>query len=80
MANDARSGDGSLAALLDELRPLVDAARHSGQRPRTVVLPPQAYAAVAAVKAGDRERGMPMMIFGLEVMAGAADDPVPRVV
>lgn len=63
----------SLAALLDDVRPLIVAARGAGANPRYLVLPRTAYEAVAAVKGGDRERGMPMIVLGLEIVL--ADDP-----
>lgn len=63
----------SLATLLDELRPLIVAARARGEHPRYVLLGGSAYDAVAACKAGDRERGMPMIALGLEIVR--ADDP-----
>ncbi|HYZ17499.1 MAG TPA: hypothetical protein VE591_13905, partial [Candidatus Acidoferrum sp.] len=63
----------SLATLLDELRPLIVAARARGEHPRFVLLGQAAYDAVAACKATDRERWMPMIVLGLEIVR--ADDP-----
>jgi hypothetical protein len=69
----------SLAALLDEVRPLIVEARRGGANPRYLMLPREQYDAVEAVKAGDRERGMPMIVLGMEVVR--ADDAAapPRV-
>jgi hypothetical protein len=69
----------SLAALLDDVRPLIVEARRNGEDPRYVMLPRASYDAVAACKEGDRERGMPMLVLGLEIVP--ADDALaaPRV-
>ena len=69
----------SLAVLLDDLRPLIAAARDAGKNPRHVLLSPAAYELVASVKGHDRERGMPVMVLGMEIVL--ADDPSqqPRV-
>lgn len=64
----------SLATLLDEVRPLIVAARDRGEHPRYLLLDQPAFDAVAAVKDRDRERGMPMLVLGLEAVR--ADDPV----
>lgn len=64
----------SLAVLLDEVRPMIANAREQGDRPRYVVLSREAYDAVAACKHVDRERGMPMMVLGMEVVL--ADAPI----
>jgi hypothetical protein len=69
----------SLAALLDELRPLIVAARARGETPRYVVLGPAAYDAVEAVKAGDRRRGMPVIVLGLEIVRADEPGAAPRV-
>ena len=71
---DVESEPASLAALLDDVRPLIIAARRTGANPRYLVLSRPAYDAVAAVKGGDRVRGMPMIVLGLEIVL--ADDPV----
>jgi hypothetical protein len=66
----------SLAVLLDEVRPLIARAREQGERPRYVVVSKEAYDAVAAVKESDRERGMPLMVLGMEIVL--ADAPIER--
>ncbi len=66
----------SLAALLDDVRPLVVAARERGDHPRYLMLDGPAYDAVAQVKDGDRERGLPMIVLGLEIVR--SDDPAAR--
>jgi hypothetical protein len=66
----------SLAVLLDDVRPLITRAREDGEKPRFVVLSKDAYDAVAACKAGDRDRGMPIMVLGMEVVL--ADAPIER--
>ena len=67
-----------LARLLDDVRPLIVEARAEGQRPRFLLLEGEAYDAVAACKHPDRERGMPMMVLGMEIVR--ADNPTtPRV-
>lgn len=66
----------SLAVLLDEVRPMIANARERGDHPRYVVLSQEAYDAVAACKRIDRERGMPMMVLGMEVVR--ADAPIQR--
>jgi hypothetical protein len=69
----------SLTAVLDDLRPLIVAARDRGEHPRYVVLPPEQFALVAACKAGDREKGMPMLVLGLEVVSSDEPSRSPRV-
>ena len=66
----------SLAVLLDEVRPLIAQAREAGGQPRYVVLAKDAYDAVVAAKEIDRERGMPLMVLGMEVVL--ADAPIER--
>ena len=66
----------SLAALLDDVRPLVVAARERGDDPRYLMLAGAAYDSVAQVKDGDRERGLPMIVLGLEIVR--SDDPAAR--
>ncbi len=69
----------SLAELLDDVRPLVVEARRAGENPRYLLLSHAPYDAVAACKAPDRARGMPMVVLGMEIVR--ADDPhaPPRV-
>lgn len=64
-----------LARLLDDVRPLIVEARQEGQRPRFLLLDGDAYDAVAACKKPDRERGMPMMVLGMEIVR--AENPTP---
>ena len=64
--------DVSVAALLDDVRPLIAAAREAGD-PRYVLLPPDAFDAVAAMRARDRSIGMPATLLGLEIVR--ADEP-----
>jgi hypothetical protein len=68
-----------LARLLDDVRPLIVEARQSGEKPRFLLLNSDHFEAVAACKKPDRERGMPMMVLGMEIVK--ADEPltVPRV-
>jgi hypothetical protein len=65
-----------LARLLDDVRPLIVDARQQGERPRFLLLDRDAYDAVAACKRLDRERGMPMMVLGMEIVQ--ADSPIPQ--
>ena len=69
----------SVAALLDEVRPLLVAARARGESPGYLMLAPAAFDAVAACRAADRELGVPMIVLGLEIVR--SDDPAasPRV-
>jgi hypothetical protein len=69
----------SLATLLDELRPLIVAARERGEKPRHVVLGHAAYDAVEAVKGEDRQRGMPMLVLGLQIVRADERNAPPRV-
>jgi hypothetical protein len=69
----------SLTEVLDDVRPLVVGARERGEHPRYVELPPGPYAAVEACKAADREKGMPMLVLGLEVVPSGAPLGAPRV-
>jgi len=66
----------SLATLLDDVRPLVVAARERGDHPCYLMLASASYDAVAQVKDGDRERGLPMIVLGLEIVR--SDDPAAR--
>ena len=66
----------SLAVLLDEIRPLIAQARERGERPRFVVLSQEAYDAVVACKRIDRDRGMAIMVLGMEAVL--ADAPIER--
>jgi hypothetical protein len=75
----ADSATPSLTAVLDDLRPLIVAARDRGERPRYVVLPPEPYALVAACKFADRDKGMPMLVLGLEVVPTDEPPRSPRV-
>lgn len=65
-----------LARLLDDVRPLIVDARQQGERPRFLLLDRESYDAVAACKRLDRERGMPMMVLGMEIVR--ADQPIPQ--
>lgn len=68
----------SLAVLLDDVRPLIADARERGEQPRFLLLPRPAFDAVATCKQPDRERGMPLMVLGMEIVC--ADAPTsPRV-
>lgn len=69
----------SLATLLDELRPLIVAAHAQNKNPRYVLLGASAYDAVAAVKSGDLERGMPMIVLGLEIVRADESAAAPNV-
>lgn len=64
--------DVSVAALLDDIRPLIAEARIDGD-PRYVLLPPAAYDTIAAMRARDRSIGMPATLLGLEIVR--ADEP-----
>ncbi len=69
----------SLAILLDDVRPLIDAARQRGADPRYVALGATDFQAINVSKQSDLERGMPLLLLGMEVVR--ADDPLsaPRV-
>jgi hypothetical protein len=69
----------SLAVLLDDLRPLIAAARDAGEQPRHVLLSPAAFDLVAGVKGHDRERGMPVMVLGMEIVRADNLAQLPRV-
>ncbi|MEA2719322.1 MAG: hypothetical protein QOJ39_1186 [Candidatus Eremiobacteraeota bacterium] len=66
----------SVAALLDEVRPLVVGARVRGEAPSYLMLPPAAYDAVAACRVADRRLGLPMIVLGMEIVR--SDDPAAR--
>ena len=66
----------SIAALLDEVRPLVVDARARGETPSYVILPPAAYDAVATCRAPDRLIGLPAIVLGMEIVR--SDDPSAR--
>jgi len=68
----------SLAALLDEVRPLLAQAREEGN-PRYVLVPPALFDVISAYRARDRAMGMPATLLGLEIVK--SDDPLatPRV-
>jgi hypothetical protein len=63
----------SIAALLDDIRPLIADARDHGQRPRYLLLASDSFDAVRTVKAADAARGVPVMVLGMEIVRG--DDP-----
>jgi hypothetical protein len=69
----------SVAALLDDVRPLVVGARARGESPRFLVLPPAEYDAVAACRAADRRLGLPMIVLGLEIVRSDDSAAGPRV-
>jgi hypothetical protein len=73
------ASDVSLAALLDDLRAQIVAARDRAETPRYVVLAPDAYDAVASVKGGDVARGMPMLVLGMEIVRAETPAAEPRV-
>ncbi len=64
----------SLAALLDDLRPLLARAREDAGNPRYVLVPPLIFDVIAGYRRRDREMGMPATILGLEIVR--ADDPL----
>ena len=68
-----------LARLLDDVRPLIVEARQQGEKPRFLLLDGDAYDAVAACKKPDRERGMPLMVLGMEIVKADAPSTSPRV-
>ncbi len=63
----------SIAALLDDVRPLIAQARNHGQQPRYLLLAGDSFDAVRSVKAAEAARGMPLMVLGMEIVRG--DDP-----
>jgi hypothetical protein len=69
----------SLAALLDEVRPLLARAREEAGNPRYVLVPPSLYDVISGYRTRDREMGMPATVLGLEIVK--SDDPLatPRV-
>ncbi|MFN2460919.1 MAG: hypothetical protein ABR591_09565 [Candidatus Velthaea sp.] len=69
----------SVAALLDDVRPLIVDARARGEAPRFLMLPHDAYDAVAACRIPDRERGLPMIVLGLEIVRAEDPSAQPRV-
>ncbi len=69
----------SLAVLLDDLRPLIAAARDAGTNPRHVLLSPAAFDLVTSIKGRDRERGMPIMVLGMEIVRADNPSQSPRV-
>jgi hypothetical protein len=79
MAHVDVTGDPSLATLLDEVRPLIMTARSKGEDPRYLALPKERYDAVAACKGSDRERGMPMLVLGMEIVPAEDPNAKPRV-
>jgi hypothetical protein len=62
----------SIAALLDDVRPLIARARNHGDHPRYLLLSGASFDAVRAVKASEAGR-MPLMVLGMELVRG--DDP-----
>ncbi len=68
----------SLAALLDEVRPMLAEARETGN-PRYVLIPPSLFDIISGYRKRDREMGLPPTVLGLEIVK--ADDPhaSPRV-
>jgi len=69
----------SVAALLDDVRPLVVAARARGESPGYLMLAPAAYDAVAACRAADRRLGLPIIVLGLEIVRSDDAAAPPRV-
>jgi hypothetical protein len=69
----------SIAALLDDVRPLIAHARNHGEHPRFLLLAGDSFDAVRTVKAAEAARGVPLMVLGMEIVRG--DDPktVPKV-
>ncbi len=69
----------SIAALLDDIRPLIARARDHGEQPRYLLLAGDSFDAVRSVKAAEAARGVPLMVLGMEIVRG--DDPatVPKV-
>ncbi|HEY5350727.1 MAG TPA: hypothetical protein VIJ64_13365 [Candidatus Lustribacter sp.] len=63
----------SIAALLDDIRPLIARARDHGEQPRFLLLAGDSFDAVRSVKAADAARGMPLMVLGMQIVRG--DDP-----
>jgi len=69
----------SLAALLDDVRPLIVEARDQGERPRFLLLGGEPFDAVRAVKAGEQARGLPLMVLGMEIVRGDEPRLTPKV-
>ena len=69
----------SVAALLDDVRPLVVAARARGDSPGYLMLAPAAYDAVAACRAADRRLGLPIIVLGMEIVRSDDAAAPPRV-
>ncbi len=63
----------SIADLLDEVRILIGTARNAGENPRYLMLANDPFEAVRAVKARDEQRGIPVLVLGMEVVR--SDDP-----
>jgi hypothetical protein len=63
----------SIAALLDDVRPLITDARDNGEQPRFLLLAGDSFDAVRSVKASELARGVPLMVLGMEIVRG--DDP-----
>ncbi len=63
----------SIAALLDDVRPLITDAREQGGQPRFLLLAGDSFDAVRSVKAAELERGVPLMVLGMQIVRG--DDP-----
>jgi hypothetical protein len=68
----------SLAALLDDVRPQLAAAREAGN-PRYVLVPPALFDVIAGYRARDRELGMPATLLGLEIVKSDDPNAAPRV-
>ena len=68
----------SLADLLDEVRPLLAAARTSGN-PRYVLVPPTLFDLISGYRTRDREMGLPATVLGLEIVRADDPDAAPRV-
>jgi hypothetical protein len=66
----------SIAALLDDVRSLVVAARARGESPSYLMLPPAAYDAVTACRAADARLGLAPAVLGMELVR--SDDPGAR--
>ena len=61
---EAAAAPVSIAALLDDIRPLIAYARDHGEQPRYLLLAGDSFDAV---------RGVPVMVLGMEIVRG--DDP-----
>jgi len=69
----------SIAALLDDVRPLITDARDQGEQPRFLLLAGDSFDAVRSVKAAEAERGVPLMVLGMEIVRGDAPNLTPKV-